>query len=77
MAHFAVVPPMSNEMSRSAPRLRARLAQPVAPAAGPDSIVCTGFDRGRLEREGAAVGLRDEQLAAEAASGEALPNAPR
>jgi len=45
MAHLAVVPPMSKEMSRSSPRLRARLAQPIAPAAGPDSIVCTGFTR--------------------------------
>ena len=39
MAHFAVVPPMSKEISRPAPRMRARLAQPVAPAAGPDSMV--------------------------------------
>ena len=44
MAHLAVVPPMSNEMSRSAPSACARLAQPMAPAAGPDSIVCTGLE---------------------------------
>ena len=45
IAHFAVVPPMSNEISRAAPNTVARRAQPVTPAAGPDSIVCTGFER--------------------------------
>src|SRR5262252_5789223 len=32
IAHLAVVPPMSNEITWSAPRICARLAQPVAPA---------------------------------------------
>ena len=45
IAHLAVVPPMSNEIRRSAPSTRERLALPVTPAAGPDSIVCTGFER--------------------------------
>ena len=40
------------------------------PPPAPTRIVCTGFDRGRFERERAAIGLRDEHLAAEAAPAE-------
>ena len=43
-----------------------------APAAGPDSIVCTGLDAAASSEKRAAVGLGDEQPAAEAAAGEAL-----
>ena len=70
MAHFAVVPPMSNAMSRSAPRIRARLAQPGGARRGPRLHRVHGLRPGRLERERAAIGLRDEQPAAEAAPAE-------
>ena len=43
MAAFAVVPPMSSEITLGIPAARARKAQATTPAAGPDSTRCAGF----------------------------------
>ena len=40
---FAVVPPMSNEMTSSLPITLPRFADAMTPAAGPDSTMKTGF----------------------------------
>ena len=43
IAAFAVVPPMSSEITFGIPAARARKAQATTPAAGPDSTRCAGF----------------------------------
>ena len=43
IAAFAVVPPMSSEITLGSPAARARQAQATTPAAGPDSTRCAGF----------------------------------
>jgi hypothetical protein len=40
---LAVVPPMSNVISRSRPIRRASAWAPTTPAAGPDSMMCMGL----------------------------------
>ena len=38
-----LVPPMSTEMELASPAWLAMATLPMTPAAGPDSMVCTGF----------------------------------
>ena len=72
MAHFAVVPPMSNEISRSAPRTAARLAQPDGARRRAPTRSCARAWTGAASSENAPpLDCVMSELAAEAASAEA------
>ena len=69
---LAVVPPMSMLIALPRPMRRASAAVAMTPAAGPDSITCTGRRRPALGGHHAAVRLHDEER-----RGEAEPRAAR
>jgi hypothetical protein len=77
MAHLAVVPPMSNEISRSRPSTPASAAQPTAPAAGPDSIVCTGLARAASTENAPPLDCVISSRPRKPRSPSRVPNAPR